>query len=248
MNSIPHTSGVYQILCIPTGKVYIGSSEDLARRWSNHCTLLRGNRHDNKHLQFAWNKYGESAFEFTVIELVLVGFCLEREQYWLDKTQSYNTKCGFNLARVAGAAMSGRSHTPETKAKMSQSHTGKPLTPEHRAAVSRGQIGKIVSAETRTKMSTSKKGTKRPHSPETRAKMSAAHVGKQGRPLSSEHKAKLLARHALEWAITLPNGDEIVITNLAAFCREHNLNCSQMQKMEQQGKAHYKGYKCKCLR
>lgn len=55
MNKI---SGIYKILNIKNGKFYIGSSNNIKVRWSQHKTLLKNNKHENKYLQNAWNKYG----------------------------------------------------------------------------------------------------------------------------------------------------------------------------------------------
>lgn len=66
---IPRTSGVYQILCLPTGKVYVGSAVDLYGRWRDHRRYLRQGIHHNKYLQAAWDKYGEESFEFWVSSL-----------------------------------------------------------------------------------------------------------------------------------------------------------------------------------
>ena len=54
---------IYQIRCIPTGKVYVGQaqSERLQLRWDRHRSDLRKGKHHAVKLQRAWNKYGESA-------------------------------------------------------------------------------------------------------------------------------------------------------------------------------------------
>ncbi len=65
---LPRSSGVYQIRCVPTGKIYIGSAVDLKARWDGHRRRLRRGVHHNAHLQYAWDKYGEASFEFSVLE------------------------------------------------------------------------------------------------------------------------------------------------------------------------------------
>lgn len=50
-------SGVYQIYNPITNKRYIGSSIDVYRRIKEHRRNLKGNRHENQHLQNAWNRY-----------------------------------------------------------------------------------------------------------------------------------------------------------------------------------------------
>ena len=52
------------------GRVYIGSSDDILRRWKSHLSQLRDGRHHNYRLQAAWNEHGEAAFAFTVVEEV----------------------------------------------------------------------------------------------------------------------------------------------------------------------------------
>lgn len=100
---LPHSSGVYQIRCIPTGKIYVGSAVDLRRRWDQHRYRLRRSDHRNVYLQQAWNKYGEANFEFSVIEFVERADLLRAEQAWIDKTGCTNQKVGFNLYPIAGS-------------------------------------------------------------------------------------------------------------------------------------------------
>jgi len=59
--------GVYKIANVNTGAFYIGSSNFLERRFGVHKTALRGNRHQNKHLQSSWNKHGEATFAFETL-------------------------------------------------------------------------------------------------------------------------------------------------------------------------------------
>jgi hypothetical protein len=70
-------------------------------RWRGHLIALRAQKHINKYLQRAWNKYGECNFEFSIIEQIDEGL-LEREQYWLDNTKCYDKRIGFNIAKIAG--------------------------------------------------------------------------------------------------------------------------------------------------
>ena len=80
-------------------KVYIGSSVNIERRWYSHRYDLRCNKHNNKHLQNAWNKYGEDNFEFIVLEEVKDKSALRiREQYWLNKYQAFNASIGYNIS------------------------------------------------------------------------------------------------------------------------------------------------------
>lgn len=51
-------SGIYCIENKINNKTYIGSSKNLYQRLLKHFALLRHNKHENAHLQSAWNKYG----------------------------------------------------------------------------------------------------------------------------------------------------------------------------------------------
>jgi group I intron endonuclease len=101
--SPPQLSGVYQIRCIPTGKIYIGSAVNLRSRFSQHLGSLQRDNHRNKYLQLAWNKYGKEAFEFSVLEFVSRSELLCAEQTWIDKTGCTNRKIGFNIYHIAGS-------------------------------------------------------------------------------------------------------------------------------------------------
>ena len=61
-------SGVYKITNTINGKFYIGSSYDIEGRWDCHKKCLKGNYHNNPKLQHAWNKYGQNAFIFEILE------------------------------------------------------------------------------------------------------------------------------------------------------------------------------------
>jgi group I intron endonuclease len=64
---IATTRGIYTITNLLDGRYYVGSSLDLTKRLTSHKTKLKNNKHINKYLQNAWNKYGEANFKFEVI-------------------------------------------------------------------------------------------------------------------------------------------------------------------------------------
>ncbi|MDD2470089.1 MAG: GIY-YIG nuclease family protein [Bacilli bacterium] len=112
--------GVYQIKNLVNGKMYIGSSIDINSRWKEHIRDLNNNKHHSLHLQRAWNKYGESSFEFNVLEECNEDTTLEREQYYLDKLESFKRDNGYNVSKSSSAPMMGRKHSKETKIKISE--------------------------------------------------------------------------------------------------------------------------------
>jgi len=156
-----HISGIYKIVCLSTGKIYIGSSVNIHDRWSVHKHNLRKNKHVNKHLQQAWIKYGENNFQFEIIENTNPNFLIERENSWIDKTQARDRKYGFNIIEPAIPPMLGRLHTTKSKLKMSISGKSKTFTDEHRKNLGLSHIGSKRSQETKLKMSLASRGKKR---------------------------------------------------------------------------------------
>lgn len=77
---------IYKITNIVNNKKYIGQTKDYKKRFSQHKTSLRKNKHCNPHLQKAWNKYGEKSFVFEVIEYT--EDYNDREQYWIKYYKS----------------------------------------------------------------------------------------------------------------------------------------------------------------
>src|SRR5690606_7653201 len=92
--------GVYQIANLTNGKVYIGSAKCFQVRASQHVSALKKQKHHNKHLQTSWNKWGENAFLFEVLEVV-EGDKLQRttrEKLYLQKYYENWEKC-YNFQR-----------------------------------------------------------------------------------------------------------------------------------------------------
>lgn len=89
--------GIYLITNNINNKGYIGQSTDLKHREYSHLSCLRRNKHNNKHLQYAWNKYGEENFEFIIIEYCNVDIIDERECHWIEYFNFTDTTLGYNI-------------------------------------------------------------------------------------------------------------------------------------------------------
>ena len=143
--------GIYGIRNIENDKIYIGKTGmNFGDRWDSHRSLLRNNKHENLHLQRAWNKYGEDAFEFIIVEECSVSELDEKEKYWIkhykDLGLAYNILDGGDGFNNLGTHLSeetkrkigeknrvnnlGKKHSEETKRKMSDAHKGYKPTPE----------------------------------------------------------------------------------------------------------------------
>lgn len=108
--------GVYMITNIVTKDFYIGSSIDIASRFSNHFN--RDKKLYPEHpLYVAINKYPFECFEFTILEECSPNDKIKREQYWYDKLHpTYNmvrpTENNFIYKEVLKKA-SLNSNTPQ---------------------------------------------------------------------------------------------------------------------------------------
>ena len=81
-------SGVYGIVHWPTGRVYVGSSCDVFRRWRAHVGFLNSGRHHAVQLLDRWLFDGPGAFAFVVLEACPRADLQVREQAWLDSFEA----------------------------------------------------------------------------------------------------------------------------------------------------------------
>lgn len=198
MTKYTPVSGIYVILNTKNGKVYIGQTKDFLTRKHHHTYQLTSNCHSNKHLQAAWNKYGEKSFKFKILEYCSLELLDEREQHhltiYLQKDMCYNIAkdvrspnrgqvVSDETKRKMSIAMKGKQVSSETRRKISQTLTGRPgikgvkHTPESIQKMKDYHKNKPpASEETRRKISESNKG--RVVSEETRRKIGESNSGK----------------------------------------------------------------------
>ena len=169
--------GIYKITS-PTGKIYIGQSIDIQRRFNEYksnkgCSVATRLYHSLKKYGFE-NHTTEILIECDVSELN------DKEIYFIEKYLSFNTEHGMNLHS------GGNSHkvSDETREKLRLSHLGQPAwnkgikrTEEQKKAQSEKMKGRKASDETKLKMSIARKGRK--HTEETKKKLSQAKVGEK---------------------------------------------------------------------
>lgn len=116
--------GIYKITNLINGKFYIGSSNDIHRRWKEHINELNRNVHCNKYLQKSYNKYGIENFEFTIIEVCSEDEQIIREQYWIDITNCYDKNIGYNLSKSASKVVLERDMFEERNKKIAITQIG----------------------------------------------------------------------------------------------------------------------------
>ena len=90
--------GIYSIKNIVNGKVYIGSSNNIQKRFRKHKTELNTKTHSNKYLERAYEKYGKDNFEFIILEECSLQELIEKEISYIKKYNSLNTLKGYNLS------------------------------------------------------------------------------------------------------------------------------------------------------
>jgi predicted GIY-YIG superfamily endonuclease len=183
---------IYQITNMMNGKYYIGSSASFERRVWSHKYELKNGTHKNPKLQAAWNKYGEAAFVFEILETVAEG-----ESQLACEDRYLTGKVGlpecYNINFYAEHSRLGIPHSDESKAKISN---------KVQAAVAEGRGGKFLpSEETRRKMSEALKGNQcakgYKRTPEEIEKIRERTKGNQiwlGKSHSEESKLKMSKR------------------------------------------------------
>lgn len=118
-------SGVYLIINRFNSKVYVGSSINVKRRLSKHKSNLIRGKHENNHLQRAWNKYGENRFSFIkILDLPTSQLAIEEKRI-MKKLSADNYNCGYN---IISTPYTKPPVAVETKLKLSEKFSGENST------------------------------------------------------------------------------------------------------------------------
>jgi group I intron endonuclease len=190
--------GIYQIRNLLNDKVYIGSSQELKKRWSSHRSALRRNSHPNKHLQNSVNLYGEDSFSFEILQIIYdIDKLLLVEQGYLDE---YLPE--YNISIDAKSGMRGRYVSKMTKENLSKMQMGennsfynKVHTEDSKNKMSKSRLGLSKSESTKLAMKNSWTDERRKNQSE---KVSGENNGFFDKHHSQETKDKLQARFSGE--------------------------------------------------
>lgn len=187
-------AGIYRIRNRINGKSYIGSAVCFRNRWTSHRHGLSRGCHHSRHLQNAWNKHGEQAFSFEVLQVCSVHELIPSEQIWLDTERPE-----YNISEIAGSCL-GVKHPLATRLKRSELNIGNKFAAGRKVS---DQARKAVAESNRKR-----KGSKRPRdvvesvaakhrgakrSEETRRRISDAMKGKKRKPYTEKTIALLRA-------------------------------------------------------
>lgn len=185
--------GIYKITS-PTGKVYIGQSKNITKRFNQYRLLhCKG----QKILYNSFLKHGFEKHEFEVLEECEITNLNNKERHYQD-LYSVLSKNGMNCTLVKS---NDKPYVVsyETRIKIKQKAIGRKMSDDQKLKISIGNLGKkrtkeailkfskrYISNETRSRISNSKKGSVA--SQHTKNKMS---ISQTGRTHSEKTKLKM---------------------------------------------------------
>jgi group I intron endonuclease len=160
---------IYKIINAVNNKFYVGSAVNYEKRKARHLWRLRRGDHANKHLQSAWNLYGEAAFVFAVVQVVSESDdLLAAENVWLH--EHVGKDYCYNIATDATApqlgmfgeknAMWGKTfqHTEDAKTRIGAASQTRVQSYEEKQKRRLTMRGKPQPAEVRAKISATLSG------------------------------------------------------------------------------------------
>ncbi len=130
---------IYQLLNTFNGKKYIGCTSNYTKRKARHRCRLNAGVHVNRHLQSAWNKYGQEVFEFSVVQI------LDNREAMFELEADLIDHLSERFYNLHEGGCGGSSWDKSSKnasliiAKISAAHKGKPKSAEHKAKLSKAK-------------------------------------------------------------------------------------------------------------
>ena len=180
--------GIYKIENKITKDFYIGSSNNIEKRFYFHKWSLKNKNHHSIVLQRAFNKYGEENFEFIILEKCSKEELISKEQVYLDTLNPI-----YNINKIAENC-TGRILPQKSRNKISIKNKGRKHSAETRKKLSEYRLNNplIFTDEIKLKISISKKGVNNPMYGKTyKTRVEAVVKALTGKPRSQEIKNKI---------------------------------------------------------
>jgi group I intron endonuclease len=117
-NAIKNKGGIYMIVNLINGKIYIGKTKNFYKRYYQYLYDIKKQRSDhiNDYLLNSFNKHGQENFHFDCVEVVEdldEKYISERELFWMDCYNSCNRHSGYNLRRDSSTGMVTHKNTSD---------------------------------------------------------------------------------------------------------------------------------------
>jgi len=240
-NAWPKTGGIYAISRdYDEGRRHlVGKTGEFRGRWRFHRRDVRKGKHENSYFQASFNKHGESGFVFWVLE---AGVALERqgerEAFWYHFLESDKKANGWNI--LVPTADGNWKLSEETKAKLRQINLGKTHSPETRIKMSQSRMGD-------KNCNWGKKGILNPLFGRKQPQMSlfisrtrrGADNPNWGKPHSQEVRHKISAGNPKSMPVLMrsPTGDETEFVSVRRAAENCGVTACQMRLFLQRGEA-----------
>lgn len=128
------TSAVYQIRNKVNGRVYIGASKQIEKRWYYHDWSLRSGNAQKK-MQADYDELGPNAFVYEILEKCDPVQLKYFEAFWSNLIHRSGVEM-YNYSVWGPSVMAGKTFSEETRAKMSKASKGRPKSAKHRKNMS----------------------------------------------------------------------------------------------------------------
>ncbi|UWX62767.1 hypothetical protein [Deinococcus rubellus] len=246
---------------------YVGKAQDMRHRYRRHISKhhLADNTYKNRWIKSVLSE--DLKPEMFLIERCIEESWREAEVFWI----SYFRSIGCRLTNLApgGEGTGGYKHSELARANMAEAQRkiahvhrenslGRRLSVEAKGKIRASKLGKERPAEVVEKIRVALTGRKQPaelvarraesnrgkkHTPEQCAAISKRMTGRKA-PKSQdaiEAHRESCSRH---WLLTDPEGLEIEVKNLKAFCRNNSLSDASMGSVAKGRQKSHKGWRC----